>query len=422
MKKIILIFLCMLIVLFPISQSAIGKTKSYYSGDAISYKGTIYIGSANMDGAEIFTVENNKISRKIKFSSDGFFNFGKNNFNDISFAIESDNLFAYLVDGTYLYKYNLTNPSFPILINKVKDNSWDWLYGLINIPNGIATAGSNGVKIFNKDLVVLNMFNIINQVPRNVSFSSGTKFLYNIYGDEIQIFDTQTRQVINNIKLNNKSNNYRQIVKNEVDGSIYYVDDYALNKLSLNGEKTKLFKFITASGYDVVKGINGYLYFTDGAGVVKIKQDDNQPSKWAYANTFGNAGSWSIGLEVINNNNKEYVIVFNNSNIALLDNGLKKIDYFEATDETFDPIETVSLSIDKNRAAPGSQVLLTGKGFGLNENLEIYFDTQKTVATADKDGKFSLVLTVPFSLPKFTDIKATGKESKVTYSVGFEIE
>lgn len=426
MKKIILTVTCLSIILFPLLPNAVGKTKSYYSGDAISYNGKIYIGSTNMDGAEIFAVENNKISKKIKFSPDAYRYSGKNNFNDISFAIEAGNLYAYLVDGTYLYKYDLANPSSPNLVNQVKDNSWDWFYGLISIPNGIATVGSNGVKIFNRDLVVLDMFKIINPMPRNVSFSSGMKFLYNVNGDQIQIFNTQTRQIVNTININAKSNNYRQIIKDEADGSIYYVDNYSLNKASLSGEKKELFTFTTGLGYDVAKGVNGYLYFADGAGIVKIKQDDNKPLKWAYANTFGSAGSWSMGLKVLNNNDKEYSVVFNNSNIALLDGNLKKIDYFEAIDETFAPIEPISLAVDKNSAAPGSQVLLTGKGFGLNEDLEIYFDTQKTIARTDNQGKFSTILTVPSfsssSLYKFTDIKVTGKISKVTYSTSFKIE
>jgi hypothetical protein len=129
-----------------------------------------------------------------------------------------------------------------------------------------------------------------------------------------------------------------------------------------------------------------------------------------------------MGLATAGKGNNEKLVVFNHSSILVLDNNMEVVDYVKAEENNYDPIEPMYLKLDKNRAASGSEILLSGGGFGLYEDLNIYFAGEEFEAEADENGRFSQIIEVPESLPTKTDIKVKGEVTERSYSIGFEIE
>jgi hypothetical protein len=70
---------------------------------------------------------------------------------------------------------------------------------------------------------------------------------------------------------------------------------------------------------------------------------------------------------------------------------------------------------------PTASAQVTGKGFGLNETVNVDFDTtQIATATTDTSGKFVVAVTVPkTALPGTHTLQATGQSSGSTASASF---
>jgi len=128
-----------------------------------------------------------------------------------------------------------------------------------------------------------------------------------------------------------------------------------------------------------------------------------------------------MGLEVVGGAGEEKIINFNNSAILVFDKNLKLLDSFKAYEEREDPIEKLFLNTNIKIAAPGANVVLSGGGFGLNEDLKINFAGKKYDAKTDDNGRFMKVLEVPAILPNMVDIKVDGQQSTLTYSISFKI-
>jgi hypothetical protein len=423
-KKIIISFLFVLIIATMISvPSAKSRVKSYYNGDAINYNGLVVVGSTNMTGLEIFKLENNTLFRMVRIRSFRAQYGGFDDFYNFKFNIEDGILYAYVVDGTYLYKYDLTDLSYPKLVKQIKDNSWDWFRG-VNIENGrLVTLGGNGIKIWNPSLQVIDSFKISIKNFNNVTFSQDGQFIYIVEGKNIKIFDTKTRTFVRNIEITSVDDHNRKIYVDNSDGSIYIADDKMVKRFDFDGGIIKSFKHVSDFGYDVARATNGnYLYFTDGIGIVKLRKDDLKPIKWLYTNSLVGKTGWAMGVNVVNDGNSDKVIVFNNTHIIALDNNLKLIGQYKSNEEDVSPIGSLFLKVDKTRASVNSQVSLIGGGYGQNEDLMISFAGIKTAVKADNKGNFSNILTVPAVKAGGYDIRVDGTVSGQSYSVGFNIE
>jgi hypothetical protein len=124
MKKVLIIpvLLAVLCSAFII-QPTQGKNMPYYSGKAVSYNGTFYVGTTNTGDFELFALSNGQLNKVTDIQSNDQ---ESHAFCDVLFQKADGNLYAYLTNGRYLYKYDISNPLAPVVLMKIKDNSWDW--------------------------------------------------------------------------------------------------------------------------------------------------------------------------------------------------------------------------------------------------------------------------------------------------------
>jgi hypothetical protein len=209
-------------------------------------------------------------------------------------------------------------------------------------------------------------------------------------------------------------------------------DDAAVKKLNINGEIEKSFHYTGPFGYDVTPSYDArYIYFSNGIGVVKLRKSDMSVVSYLYTQGLANTGGWAMGIKAVKDSEGEKLVVFNNSNIIVLDSDLKPlphkdfgIAFVQSTEEDNSPdiIEPLFLKIDKNRAPVGGKVILSGGGFSKNEALRVELAGAAFDAEAGLDGRFSQLITIP-NLPKQkADFKVIGLNSGVKYNLGFEIE
>jgi len=399
-----------------------GKKRSYYTGDAIRFNNATYIGTTNTDKFELFVLKNGTLLHKASVVSPDY---KYDKFYDVKFIKDGNNLYAYLVNGKRMYKYNITNPMTPKLTKTINDNSWYWFSAVDEFNGQLATIGNKGVKIWNDNMQVINTYNVINKdSAENISFSENGTFIFNIVNGHIKVFDTQQRQYVLDIKLETKDNHIRKIYNNTEDSTIYVVDDKSIKKYDFRGNLKKEFVHTGHIGYDVIESNYGNnVYFSDGKGIVKTDKEGLIPNDWKYTTSLTPNGGWAMGIKVVSTGyNNENIVIFNGSNILVLDNNLEMIDYIEATEEDNRPKEALYLKLDKNRGVGGSLIALRGGGFAPNDNLTIEFGNKTLTLEADKNGRFNRIIGVPNILPTRTDIKVTGELSGLSYSISFEIE
>ncbi len=442
MKKIIfsLVVAALIIgVLAPI-PGADSRVKAYHSGSAVYYNDYIVVGTANSGLLEIFKIDQAGNLQKFVNLKAYDQRFGtEKDFYDVMLRAESGRLYAYAVDGRALYKYDISDLKQAQRLKRVEDSSWDWFGGLTLIDGKVATIGSRGVKVWNSDLAVIDSFALVNKGDKtntyNITPAGSDKFLFNIFDNKITIFDCENRAAFTTVPLtfNWGSDWYKRSVYNDkIDNMIYVVDDESVKKINFKGEIVKSFDHTGPLGYDVVASADGgYVYFSDGIGVVKLRKSDLKVMAYTYTTDLGMGNGWSMGLQTVKTDNGEKLVVFNNTSIIVLDSNLKpmkansnQVVFAAATLE--DPFPEVSealfLAIDKNRAAADSKVMLRGGGYGKDETIVIDFGGVQTMAEASADGRFNQELTVPKLKAGSVDIKVSGMSTAYTYSLGFKIE
>jgi hypothetical protein len=110
---------------------------------------------------------------------------------------------------------------------------------------------------------------------------------------------------------------------------------------------------------------------------------------------------------------------------VILDKNLKPFATIIATDEDTNVkvVEGLSLSADKNSGAVLTNVMVSGTGFGAGETVSIVCSGVETRAKADDQGRFTTTIIIPATAKDKTgvDIKATGLQTNLTYSMGFRI-
>ena len=421
MKKLALITLiiavCAAGLLAPKAESMI---QPYFSGEAVNYNGRIYIGTVNTGRFELFNLENNHLVKKNIINPDDAV---YNRFIDLALRRQGSRLYAYLTSGRYLYQYNISDPANISLVKKLKDNSGDNFYALSQTDDNLATVGNKGAKLWNENTRVINTFDAHSTFADNISFSRNANYIYKILRDEFSIIDSFYRNIVMDRGINIRDDHVRHIFNDDYEGAIYLVDDYSLKKIYFDGHSVQ-FNHISNLGYDADGLIGGgYVYFSDGIGIVKIRKSDMAPVDWAYTTELGAGSGWAMGLRVVENTQgQEIVIVFNGSSLLVFDSDLNLIDSYNAGEAIMPAPEPLFLSVDKNRAAPNSLLSLRGNGFGANEEIKIKFAGNNYIAQTDQTGFFKTIITVPEVKAQNTDIKATGAISGLTYSLSFLIE
>lgn len=419
-KKIALSLAVMALVFtsleIPVGES---KTRVYYSGDATNYNDQIVVASTDSGYLELFQLNGKELNRVAKFKA-----VNGDEFYTVMLKQELGRLYAYASAGHTIYKYNVSNPKNIILADKVKDNSKDWFGGL-EVSNGyLVTKGVKNLKLWNKDMQVVDAFNVVNQTnPYNIVLGDDYKYIFNIVNGEVQVFDRASRAVVKTIALTNNQNKGNIKIYNDSSEGMFYVPDgKQLKKYNYLGYLHKSMSHESNFGYDVVPSTdNKYLYFSNGSSIKKLDKIDLKLVT-EYQNRT-DLGYWSMGLKAVRDNQGEKVVVFNNNSITIFDSNLKIITFIKATEQDKRPQiqDGLSLKLDRKSAKPFEELTVFGTGFAANEPIKITLAGQVITAYADQDGRFTKQFTLGTLSAQRTDIKAVGQNSDQHYSISFEI-
>ncbi len=422
MKKIAIFTVILGIISLVFASYSQGKTKSYYSGDALVYKNKLYVATANTGSLEFFRLEGAKLERvaKVKPFDQKFGKYGS--FYDAHLREEGGRLFVYTVTDFSLYKYELVGNQLN-LVNSIKNSYWEWYNRVDEMGGDLVTISAKSVKIWNNDLQVINEYAFGNEeVPYNVR--GNDHFFFNVQDGKLMIYDRETRSLVKEIALNFKNNRSAHKIFVDANNDILVVDDYYAKKFNLQGHLVSSFKHLEYEGYDIdASGFTSFAYFSNGIGVVKLNKETMKEADWAWTGGLAGPRGWAMGLETVNLDGDK-VVVFNNANILILNDKLEKVAAFLADEEdnSVEASESLFLRLDKNRGAANSQVSINGGGFLPNENLNLDFAGKKQSLKADQRGRFQQILTVPTVNADAYDIKVDGVSSKMSYSIAFTIE
>ncbi len=423
MKRFALLFaICLIAVLF-VTNNGQSKLKSYYSGDAVSFNNNLYISSTNSDSLEVFKLEGTELKRLVKVRPfDARFN--KNgNFYDSKLSVENGRLIIYAIGDYTLYKYELTGDNQLSLISSNKNTYWEWYNRVDKFGDNIVTISQKSVKVWNADLQVIVSYDIANyDTPYNIR-AYNDQYILNVQDGYLNVFDRNTNTKVANIALNYKNKVGNRQAYQDENGDLFVIDDYYAKKFSLDGRLLGSFKHLDYDGYDMAaSGDNNYIYFSNGAGVVKLDKQTMRDTDYRWSTSLGGARGWAMGLKVVSNNGDK-VVIFNNSNILVLNDTLNKVASFEATEEAEETsTENLFLRLDHTTGAPNATIILNGGGYFPNEDLTIDFTGTKTKTKTDSRGRFNQSLVVPEKAAKAVDIKVDGESSKLTYSISFKIQ
>lgn len=427
MKKITIISILLissLLLTFSMITPGKSRLKSYYSGDAIVFANTIYVASTDTGSLELFKLESDKLNLidKVKPFNPRFNRY--EDFYDLAFSIENNRLFVYAVSHYTIYKYQLVSNNLS-LINQSTNTYWEWYNRINKFGNRIVTVSAKGTKIFNYDLQIINSYEFTNaNSPYNIS-AGIDRFVLSVSEEDssLLVYDLENRETTSSIPLNFKFDRGNRRAYQDSFGHLYAVDDYYAKKFDLSGKLLGHFQHIGHQGFDIAgSGHNNYVYFSNGVGVVKLDQDMNLVN-YRFTHSLAGQSGWAMGLRVLYLNGDKLVI-FNNSNILILDENLNKVASVEATetDDQVYPLENLFLNLDKPRASINSEVLVSGGGFLPNEELLISLGRNYNEVKANDRGRFSKVIVVPDLRKGRYDIKVEGQTSGLHYSISFEVE
>ncbi len=420
--SILAVFLLIFIFLGNNGQT---NVKSYYSGDAIAFNNSLYVGSANSGFLEVFKLEGNSLKRIVQIKPfDKRFN-KYEDFFDLAFSMENNRLYIYAVSHYSLYKYELVNNDLN-LVNVSTNTYWEWYNRVEKQGDDIITISAKGIKVFNRDLQAINSYDYTNvNAPYNLSFSQD-RFIVNLDNDNqrLKVYDKEQRKEVTNVALNFKYEKGNRQAYQDSFGYIYLVDDYYAKKYDLSGKLLGNFEHIGHQGFDVSASLHtNYIYFSNGIGLVKLNKDMSL-NDYQWTNNLGSYGGWAMGMKVVYLNGDK-IVIFNNTNILILDQDLNKLASVDSTimDDNKYPTENLYLNLDKNRASANANVLVSGGGFIANEELTILFDNKKVAETKTNNlGRFDKIITIADIKSGAYDIKVEGKESGLHYSISFNLE
>ncbi|MFA5886930.1 MAG: hypothetical protein WC863_04150 [Patescibacteria group bacterium] len=423
MKKFAFLFLFCFVLIFFLATASQSKIKSYYSGDAVNFNGRLYIGSTNSDSLELFKLEGRSLSPilKIKPFNERFGTYGK--FYDLKFSVEAGRLFVYAVSEYTLYKYEVFEDNQIALIKSDKNTYWEWYSRVDKFGSDLVTVSNKGVKVWNKDLQVINAYEISDSVSSYNLRAYNSENILDVQDNHLLVFDRSQRTNILSIPVNYKKNPGNRQAYQDDNGDLFIVDDYYTKKFDLAGDLVASFKHADYPGYDISSsGVNNYIYFSNGAGLVKLNKTNLKEVTYRWTTSLGGPAGWAMGLKVVDVNGDK-VVLFNGSNILVLDENLRKITAVEVSEmiEEVSSLENLYLNLDHNFGAPSNMITLSGGGYLPHEQLKINFSGTSSQARADYRGRFSQKLVVPDLAPGVVDIKVTAENSKLSYSTTFQI-
>ncbi len=425
-KRSIAVIVCLSLVFIFLAwrPGAQSRTKNYMSGEAVSFNNNLFFATVNTGGLELFEATGNKVVRTASFKP-RFVNLpkGAETYNDLQFDVQGSSLYLYLSDGRYMYRYDITNPYSPRLMDTIKDNTWDWFMQIDKTNDYLVTIGTKEIKFWNKDLQVVNSYKVKYQKAENVSVSVDSKYIFTIIDNALSIYETNTRKIISTIWLNVKEDSIRKIYFDTNRNELYVADDTALKVFDLTGKELRHFKHTSDHAYDVVpSSISDSVYFSDGIGVVRNDKLDLKAVDWKYTSESNTGVSWAMGMRVVGDNSGDKIVVFNNNEIIVLDNKLDTLGRFASTAIDEAPIEALNIKLDKTHGFASDYIMVSGGGFAVNEAIVIKMGNEKWNFSTDSNGRFIGTINAVSVRPQVIDIKVDGLTSKLSYSTTFKID
>lgn len=427
MKKIgiLVISLAILFVLVSRGQT---KTEKYYSGDAVYYNNQIVIISPDSGSLDVFAEKNNNIIRVAKFRASNDSLGQRSSFSDAVLNIENNHLYAYLVANYSVFKYDLSDPAHPTLVKKVRNTYWEWYTG-VRVNNGfIETISKKKINILNTDLQNINSYALSNKNAYNISIDNLDLLFANNSDNHIDLYDRANRSIskswVVNYKKDNAISNHR-LYLDTLHNAVFVIDDHFVKKFDLNGNLKAYFKHLNYDGYDIVPSNDSrYVYASNGIGVMKFNSQDLSLVAYKFTSSLVSPGAWAMGIKAVWTPQGEKLVVFNNSNILILDQNLKINSYLVASEHFNDNAvsENLFLNIDRNSGAAGAIIGLNGGGFAANETLKVSFLDSIIEVQTNNLGRFYLNLTVPVVGPQRTAINVVGQNSGQHYQIAFEVK
>jgi hypothetical protein len=418
MKKLLIFSLSCLLGIFILAHTGESKLKSYYNGDALNFRGQLYVASTNSDSLELFRLEGGDLLRiaKTRPFDPKFLTYGK--FNAVKLSSENNSLYVYAVSGPTLYKYLLAYDNSLELVFSQKNTYYEWYNTLDFFGDNLATISDKGVKIWNSDLEVIDGY----QLPADHAYSISSDlnpYILTIADGHVHVFSRETRSEITSFPINYKDKDASRHVSQDPNGNIYVMDDYYAKKFDLDGRLLASFRHLDYTGYDTaLSGDGQFLYVSNGAGLVKLKTSDLSEEDYRY--TWSQNG-WAMKLKEVSLDGDKLVL-FNNSRIMVLDENLDEIASFWADEEAEETIkESLSLNLNHYFGAPRAKITVSGTGFLPKESLSISLGEVKFEAKADNKGRFSSEISVPQMKAGYSDIKVDGLMSGLTYSTSFKV-
>ncbi len=425
MKKIVV--LSVISVLAILTIISVGRTsyKSYYSGDAVNYEGNLVVASTDTGSLEIFKLNGSVLEKASKFKAPNSPLDKTEDFSAVKLNIESGHLFAYATSAYTLYKYDISDLSRPVLFDKQKNTYWEW-YNRVDIFGGkIVTISDKSIKVWNSNfnmLDVVDSYKIDNDLASAVNFDASGKYIITINKDDkVRIFDVASRSYISEFPLNYRDDTgLRKTYFDSVTKELYVFDDYYLKRFNIYGTLLASYPNSSNQGYSVEPAGNpNFIYVANGNSIMKLDRANFKGLKISAESL--SAGAWAMDLKYVNTQSGDKLVVFNGTNIAVLNSSLKKISSVKMTDteEILTSRENLSLYFSNNKGTAGANVSLQGTGFQNNEDLTINFGGTVTKSKADRNGRFTQTLIVPTANRDVIDVKVDGDTSKLTYSTNF---
>lgn len=448
LKKIALFLVLLGGVVYLTSIPAKTKVKSYYSGDAINFEQDLIVASTDSEYLEIFKLESDGLKRKMYWRPfDSRFN-KDDSFYGVKLNIENGRLYAYVISGFTLYKYDISTLNDYTLVKEVKNTYWEWYNKVDKFGDNIVTVSAKGVKVWSSDLEIIDSYEIKNDTPYNISSGGNKNLIFSLVekNNEIEVYDRSERKVVDRLQLNFYGDkNNRGIYYDSYDDNLYFADDLSVKKVGLNGALKTTFEHLGYPGYDVGSSGNEYLYFSNGLGIVKLKKSDMSVVTSLRTGGVVAEEGWAMGLKVVSTYDGERIVVFNNSSILILESNLEVLGHFKAgQDNKVYPKENLYLNLSSPVIDSGTQFEISGGGYLPNEKLVIDFYNKKIEVQADADGRFNEILNGPSlkdsssrnrvttqsvkngfdvdNISEKTDVKVSGKDSKLTYSISLEVK
>lgn len=428
-KKIIgLIVVCAVAVLAIVS---IGRTnyKSYYSGDAVYYQNNLIIATTDSGSLELFKLNGSFLERVLKFKAPNSPLDKTNDFSSVKLNEENGKLFAYATSAFTLYKYDVSDPSNPVLFAKQKNTYYEWYSRVDKFGPYMATVSDKAVKIWKIDsasLDVIDSYKMETDLAGSVRFDATGRYINSINKDNtVRIYDTKTRSIISNFPVNyRESDNLRKSYFDPIAKELYIFDDYYLKRYDLAGNLLVSFPNSSSNGYSVEPaGDNSYVYVVNGNSIMKLSKENLRSGLKISATSLSSNG-YAMDIKYVNTNNGDNVVVFNGGGIAVLNNSFENIAGIQASEIADQPEvrESLVLVFDHRIANSGATVVLTGAGYLPGEDLNINFGGVITKSKADASGRFNQSLVVPsLNSTKTIDVKVDGLTSLLTYSTNFNV-